>query len=275
MNQEQVQEILNYLDPALIEEAERPRRGRMFRPVRIGLIAACLCVALVGTVTAVRLVGGFNSLELFEGWIFDDHPEGEVYYEGPYDGYTVKGGMAYVPLSDLPQEVLDLAAENPGSTVKVDLNDWEEAEVYFALDLPGNAYMEGLERKSFRACLSSDSEGPTALDCTAIYRDGGTQLKVRVTSYTERMKLDGYEAYYGWLYPSDVEFTTEERTYDNGLSALVTTAEMTPEYTITGGIEYRADFSLSGVWYSVQVTNKTDPQAALMALETLLGSFAL
>lgn len=64
MKCEQVHEIINHIDLALIEKVDAPNKRRMPRVLRIGLIAACLCLALVGTVGAVMVgfdfVGSFS-----------------------------------------------------------------------------------------------------------------------------------------------------------------------------------------------------------------------
>lgn len=278
MNGEQVQEMLNYIDPILVEEADRPLRRRMARPVRIGLIAACLCVVLVGAVTAASLIGGFHSLKFFEGLVFDEYPEGENYYEGLYNGYTVEGGMEFVALSDLPQETLDTAAEHPASTVAVDVHSWAEAEEYFALELPDNAWLDGVTQTSFRTNLSSDSVGPTVLECRTNYRDGDVRLEVNVTAYTERMYHPDYEVFQSALFPEGTDFTVEERGYDNGLSVLLTVAEFSPEDELRGRYGerlYRAHFAVGGVWYWVDASCKEAPERALESLETLLNSFVL
>ena len=51
MKKEQVLELMSALDPGLVEEAalQAPAGRRMPRLARAGLIAACLCLALVGT----------------------------------------------------------------------------------------------------------------------------------------------------------------------------------------------------------------------------------
>lgn len=84
-----------------------------------------------------------------------------------------------------------MAAEHPASTVGLDLTSWEEAEAYFGLELPENAYLQERLQSGFRAALSSDSEGPTALEWTAEYLDSGVRLEVWVTAYTQRMELPG------------------------------------------------------------------------------------
>ena len=126
-----------------------------------------------------------------------------------------------------------MAAEHPASTVGLDLTSWEEAEAYFGLELPENTYLQEQLQSGFRAALSSDSEGPTALEWTAEYLDSGVRLEVWVTAYTQRMELPDHPVSQSHLLPSDTQYTTEEHTAPNGLSAVMTTVEQGPEDPIT------------------------------------------
>lgn len=59
MKNEQVLEWMNAIPPDLIEEADvqAPAKRRLPKIVRAGLIAACLCLALLGTAAAVHYAG--------------------------------------------------------------------------------------------------------------------------------------------------------------------------------------------------------------------------
>ena len=171
-----------------------------------------------------------------------------------------------------------MAAEHPASTVGLDLTSGEEAEAYFGLELPENAYLQEQLQSGFRAALSSDSEGPTALEWTAEYLDSGVRLEVWVTAYTQRMDLPDHPVSQSHLLPSDTQYTTEEHTAPNGLSAVMTTVEQGPEdpyYDKWGARMFRADFALGGVWYRVDAYDRAEPQRAREALEELLNGFML
>lgn len=52
-------EAVGLVDPALVEQAAGPaRRHSARRPLRTGLIAACLCAALLGSAWAANQIGG-------------------------------------------------------------------------------------------------------------------------------------------------------------------------------------------------------------------------
>ncbi|WP_209346607.1 hypothetical protein [Flavonifractor sp. AGMB03687] len=269
---EQVQEMLGFVDPALVEEADCPRQRRPRRMGRLALAAACLCVVLLGSVWAVSRAGGFRMVEFFEDLIFADQDD------DTYNGYNLWGGVDFIPLDELPQEVLDTAAEHPASTVAVDVHSWAEAEVYFALDLPENPWLDRVRQTTFRTDLSSDQVGPTQLECKANYRDGDVRLTVKVTAHTERMKHPDNELYQGVLFSEGTQFTTEERSYDNGLPVLLATVEFAPGdtfYDYYGERLYRAHFAVNGVWYWVDASSQEAPEQALETLEAMLNSFVL
>ena len=150
-------EAVGLVDPALVEQAAGPaRRHSARRPLRTGLIAACLCAALLGSAWAANQIGGFQSLKFFEDLLLPAElsDDGEALGEAHYDGYTLEGGIDFLALEDLPQEALDMAAEHPASTVGLDLTSWEEAEAYFGLELPENTYLQEQLQSGFRAALS-------------------------------------------------------------------------------------------------------------------------
>lgn len=60
---ERMMEAMSYVDHGLVEEAARPAKRRS-RLGRVVLIAACLCLALTGTVLAVEKIFGVRL-----GWI--------------------------------------------------------------------------------------------------------------------------------------------------------------------------------------------------------------
>lgn len=58
MNKEQILNVMDHVDPALIEGIDGRRTKKRLPPIaRTGLIAACLCAALVGTAFAAEILG--------------------------------------------------------------------------------------------------------------------------------------------------------------------------------------------------------------------------
>ena len=106
-------EAVGLVDPALVEQAAGPaRRHSARRPLRTGLIAACLCAALLGSAWAANQIGGFRSLKFFEDLLLPAElsDDGEAWGEAHYDGYTREGWIDFLALEDLPQGARGIAA---------------------------------------------------------------------------------------------------------------------------------------------------------------------
>ena len=106
----------------LIEEAGTVRKRKKMTPWRGAAIAACLCLALVGTAGAVAGVGGVHIK-----WL-----DGVAMREEDRSGYAVTDeGLTKFPLSCFPEEVLALGKEpneNGVNSGKKYFEFWEELE---------------------------------------------------------------------------------------------------------------------------------------------------
>ena len=97
MDKQNLLEAMNYLDPALVEAADAPAKRRLARPARVGLIAACLCVAMTGTVWALDTFFGVRL--------------GETESSFDYSAYDVQAEVERFDLSQFSEELReDLAA---------------------------------------------------------------------------------------------------------------------------------------------------------------------
>lgn len=139
MKCEQVHEIINHIDLALIEKVDAPNKRRMPRVLRIGLIAACLCLALVGTVGAVMV--GFDFVGSFS-----------------QTGYTVYGELTRYPMSAFSQEFQELTTA-PGIS-DVECRSVSELEALLGIDLYDNPVLDAAdEQRSHRHILSRGADG--------------------------------------------------------------------------------------------------------------------
>lgn len=140
-------ETMNHIDPALVEEIDlTPRKKRRMpaRP-RAGLIAACLCLALVGTAFAAapELITGIFSPTTVKVGIMDDDPniyqtideDGNKVYSS---GFMVTGDvMTSYPLSAFSEELRE-ASDNRGdlAVVQRSFDTWEEVQAFLGEDIP-------------------------------------------------------------------------------------------------------------------------------------------
>ena len=136
---ERALEALGHIDPELIERMEVQKKRRLPRPLRAGLIAACVCLALVGTVGAVMV--GFDFVGSFS-----------------QTGYTVYGELTRYPMSAFSQEFQELTAD-PGIS-DVECRSVSELEALLGIDLYDNPVLDAAdEQRSHRHILSRGADG--------------------------------------------------------------------------------------------------------------------
>ena len=112
MDKEKIMEAMAHIDPALVEEADRPapRRAGWSRPA---LIAACLCLILAGTAAAAAGGAGMRVIRLFSS----EKSLVKYGYNDSHSGYEIVGGAAYIPADSLSDEINQLALEDRKSVV--------------------------------------------------------------------------------------------------------------------------------------------------------------
>lgn len=271
MKAEIVLEAMGHLDGGLIEEADDSAvRSGMRGAVRTLLIAACLCAVSIGTALGVTRIAGFDSLEFFKGF---------QHQGASYHGYSLAGGVDFVPLEELSDEVMELSGENPAVTVRLPVADRSEAERLTGLELPEELSGQTLKLHSFAANLTSDAQGPTVLSFEEEYRDDDRwtlRLSVYSVIYTEHMEDTKEPVTVSYAFPSGQEYATEEYRTDAGLTVLLTECER-PEndvfYGFYGAVTYYADFALNGIRYHLVACCPEDPEAALEVLKAVLEQF--
>lgn len=258
----------------LMEQTEQePAKRRGVRPLRVGLIAAAVCVLLVGTAGAVRLIAGFQRIDVIDQR-YDAHTDRF------YQGYTAWGGVDFIPLEWLSQEILDIAAENPSASVSLPVSSREELEALTGLNLPKRLTLDTLHPVGFYASMSEDSVGPTYINYTERYRYQGEGVQLLwlgmdVTLVTERMYGSDIQMFTGSVFPEEYTIKTEEYTAKSGLSALVTHV-LVPESTVEKEhYLYEALFALDGAWYRIRVECPDHSEAAFTMLKDVLETFAL
>lgn len=243
---------------------------------RAALAAACLCLALVGTAGAARLIAGFWGVHGYDRY----DPRTGFYYQG----YTAYGGVEFIPLDRLSQEILDIAAENPQTGVTLPVSSREELEELTGLELPARLTLDKPKlHTDFVAFMSADQAGPTCIEYREYYNWWEMEPKVirmtmEVSLYTERMNIHDV-MFTGSSYLQDWEVETAEYTTAHGLSALVTRAQgmepiENPEVNI---VVYHCDalFALDGAYYRISIESGHDLESIYAILTETLEDFAL
>lgn len=130
MKKEQVQDLMNAIPPDLIEEADlqAPARRRLPRPVRAGLIAACLCLALLGTAFAAAPEAMAALIERLTVQISPSETD---------PGYSVTGGpMTKYPLSAFSPALIAASEGRGGPVVSLIFDTWDEVQAFLGEDIP-------------------------------------------------------------------------------------------------------------------------------------------
>ena len=130
MKKEQILDLMNTVPLDLIEEAgaQAPAKRRIPKPLRAGLIAACLCLALLGTAFAANP----EAVAAFIGRLTVT-----VTSAGDETGYTVDGGsMTKYPLSAFSPALLAASENRDAAVVTLGFDTWDEVQAFLGEDVP-------------------------------------------------------------------------------------------------------------------------------------------
>lgn len=273
-------------DPALrarvaaaVERGARPR----LRLPRAALVAACLCLALTGTVFAASVISG--RVHIAGTSIL----ERKDTYGGvtPITVYTVEAnGVAYVPLEAVSREARDFCASFTRMPQYKELDSWDEAERFLGLEIADNPLLDQAENTESRItdtygrrhagnCLIEffgSFDMPTWMILSANYQFGGVdgcQISVYARLYTDAGDPDSNSLTRNWstqrFSSTGDSLVLEEYTSPNGLEAVISTyAEDTPAQIRHAFIQ--CEFVLNGVYFDLHTTTHWDDGAEAVAL---------
>lgn len=141
-NKEQLLAFMNEIDPALVEEVElNGRKRRMSAPLRAGLVAACVCLVLLGT-AAAGVVSGWLRVNGIDYSPF-------TYANGGKNSFaTVKitsDGTVYIPLDQFSQEAQDVPRSSTYLPQYRSFDSWDRAEEFLGIEIANNPVLDQLE----------------------------------------------------------------------------------------------------------------------------------
>lgn len=250
-------------------------------------IAACLCLALVGTVAAVQ----------FSGARIDWHVEHPL-SSGSNSKYGAKVDIISFPADSFPQEILDMAAS--ATLSGKNFKSWTELEEFLGRSLPHSTVLESA-RPGPRATVSGSKSGTNILLCVSTCKDGifsinaaghyvldGIWVQQEARLYTDKAE-ENYQKAGKEFDPGDViiyeegcEMTEEMYTTPSGLTATIVRITP-PERGKKRVTEYNAHFSISGIQYRItactyavgysRATVPENPDHTLEVLKTVLDNF--
>ena len=258
MKKEQVPDLMNAIPPDLIEEADlqAPARRRLPRPVRAGLIAACLCLALVGTVTAAK----------FLGVRIQNDGNGDVW---------LSGGIAYYHYDSLSDEIKAIGDTNS----IIPLSTWQEVENLIGLNLMDNPVLDASPATQFSLTFDGvngrflviTSPGLYQVRTYGCYEMGEVNITVESALYTDHMDVNWDETFLGFSFSEETELDREFYTAPSGLETQLLKIDRAEGRRDT----WLAAFSLNGVPFVVRAHSDVSIADAHAALIQILDGFVL
>lgn len=273
MKKEQVQDLMNAIPPDLIEEADlqAPARRRLPRPARAGLIAACLCLALLGTAFAAAPEAMAALIEHLT--IQTAPPE-----EDP--GYSVDGGpMTKYPLSAFNPALIAASENRSGPCVVVDLRfyAWDEVQAFLGEDIPC-VWPEDWDTDWFQVVLfHTETDVLWGIDIYSV--DISRQAEIHIEIRTELWRNENASAQRGLL---DESIITQFPSYSMPNGAVAELIQVTDQTTYPDDPPGHAGylqhcygyFMRDGILYEVTAFSPVPPQESAEAqLKTVLDSF--
>lgn len=272
-------------------QEQRPAKRRGIRPLRAGLIAAALCLALVGTGFAVNAISSFTEVRT----VYVERENSENLDVKTVSGYTIDtSGRVYFPKSALSEE-----ARNRDSS-HVGFDSWEDAEEYLGLSIADNPVLE--QAVPQRTSVSGDGyyncsvtffgsiNEPTVVELSACYffapdgvkiytQSDGSQCiwmfpdepLIRVKAIAN-VYMEDYDK--AWERPTTHYFANggevlqENYVTPNGLEAVIFTIPYVSG-SRAGKTDYEVYFTLNGVEFNLIAYDYSDASDLEFAVETM------
>lgn len=266
MKNEQILDLMNTIPPDLIEEAgiQAPTKRRIPKALRAGLIAACLCLVLLGTAFAANpeaVTAFINRLTVTITSTEDD------------TGYTVDGGsMTKYPLSAFSPALL-AASEGRDSAAVVTLNfdTWDEVQTFLGKDIPcvWPASEDDSNRRFTVYLFHTELDALWGVDVIVTHATDVVHSEIEIRIRTEHWQ--GNNAHAGLGSPEGGFTHLDSYSMANGSTAEVIQYTGPEKYPHSNCEGY---FMKDGILYRI-TTYATNPTAgdAEFLLHTILDSF--
>lgn len=236
----------------LMEQEEQPIKAKHFRPMRAALIAACVCLALVGTALAVHYLG-VTIVNGDDGVIF------------------LQGGIAYYPYDSLSDQLKareGFQEKQNGKLIRR-VSSWQAAEDFVGVNLMDNPVLDGCPPTKFShvydgvggnylVVADSDLSAVLTYGC---YEMGEANIMVEAHLFTDRKATlweDWDEQFLGYMFPDGTIVNRDTYTASNGVVAQIL------EFTCPGDTPTcKAAFSINGIPAIVTVSDSPDVREVL------------
>lgn len=267
MKKEQVLALMNTIPPDLVEESDiqASKQRSLSRLVRVGLIAACLCLALIGTAAAVHYYIG---IRLVDG----------------DDGFTLaQGGIVCVPYDSLSEEIRTIIEETDNRYVIREASSWQDVEDLIGIDLMNNPVLDASPAQNYfaeyngvmgRFHVEPSRHSICAYGCFEI---GDVDINVESRLFIENSQsIQEYwdETFLGVRFPDDTEVTRDSYTAPSGLIAQIMEVHTLRENS-ADSFDCYGFFSLDGIPTIVRCASNTGMEEARAVLHQILAGFIL
>lgn len=277
-----VLEVMNYIDPALVEEVELDgKKRRMSASLRVGLIAACMCLALLGSSIAAALLNGVfmgktvHNEELKTAGIV-------TITEERMDGVELHlEGMDLIPQAQISEDFREkmrvhlALCDELDQTLSFECENWSTAAEWTGLPLGENEVLQTLEPNGCSISTGGISDDYRTISVWTNYKFEEKNAMVSVDAIfnienTECIELDHY--YYMWMEGSLIE--QESWVLQDGSSAVIevicddSVSFLPPRYYYMGHVIQ------NGGLYNVCVDWPVCEEEGRALLEQILNSFA-
>lgn len=238
---------------SLMEQEEQSVKVKHFKPMRPALIAAVLCLALLGTAVAAK----------YFGVTVTDGEDGLTYWQG---------GIAYYPYDSLSDQIkaLEGVQETPNGYLIRVVSSWQAAEDFIGVNLMDNPVLDDCPPTNF-SHIFDDVKGNykvlTDPDLSTVrtygcYEMGEANIMVEMRLFTDRkaaLSEDWDEQFLNYRFPDGTQVNRDIYTAPNGLTVQIL------EYTCPGDTPTcMTAFSLNGIPTVITVSDSPDVREVLL-----------
>ncbi len=305
-NIELIHDVLNRLDPALVEQADRTVQKRAPHIVRTALIAACLCAMLLGAALAdEELLKDAGIFKFFNGSEFSVvmRQIDPLYQIVPgcddrCSGYVIPWEGSAVPMDIFSQEVQVMLrrSERTAAAESIRFSSTKEMNRYMGITLYENAVLDALEHRilsenqgipmydedgnlqvyeneSFGSVLNciGYENGLARIDMLSYYGMNNGAMEVAVTA--ELLSKDLKNSGTATVFVDGTQFSEEVFVTDNGGRITIIRCDIPESGGNASYTEYTAHFHVYGVRYQVRITCLDDMEEGAELMKGILNAF--
>lgn len=263
---------------------EAPKR-RPLRLARAGLIAACLCFALVGTAMA-GIVGGWIRVSNV-----DFYPNTNVNgTESSYSTVEIRSdGTVYIPFERFSQEAQEFAHSFTYLPQYKSFDSWDEVEQFLGVSIAHNPVLDQMEifpnqvedrqygtktdEANFIVQFGGRMDAPT-IRTSAIYRleaEDNVSFRLSVSGTITTESLGTEERISGHTFNDTQQPVTETYVTPSGLQAVISTARLLDD---GHSLVCNTSFQLNGAYFTLFAFESENPDQVVPAIKKVLDAYS-